>query len=153
MKFQGGIKQPEKQGVSRVDLGQRGRGHHHSLLLVLYVNRFTLMWINNWIKGKCYDCCCCCCWVASSCPTLWPHRRQPTRLPSPGILQARTLERVTIAFSNVWKWEVKGKSLSRVRLFATPWTAAHQAPPSMGLSRQEYWSRVPLPSRKKCVYP
>ena len=41
---------------------------------------------------------------------------------------------------------MKVKSLSRVRLLATPWTAAHQAPPSMGLSRQEYWSGVPLPS-------
>ena len=41
---------------------------------------------------------------------------------------------------------MKGKSLSRVRLFATPWTAAYQAPPSMGFSRQEYWSGVPLPS-------
>ena len=44
------------------------------------------------------------------------------------------------------KWKVKVKSLSRVRLFGTPWTAAHQAPPSMGISRQEYWSGVPLPS-------
>ena len=64
----------------------------------------------------------------------------------PGILQARTLEWVAISLSNAWKWKVKGKSLSRVRLFATPWTAAYQAPPSMGFSRQEYWSGVPLPS-------
>ena len=42
--------------------------------------------------------------------------------------------------------EVKVKSLSRVRLLATPWTAAYRAPPSMGFSRQEYWSGVPLPS-------
>ena len=69
-----------------------------------------------------------------------PHRRQPTRLPVPGILQARTLEWVAISFSNAWKWKVKMKSLSRVRLLATPWTAAYQAPPSMGFSRQEYWS-------------
>ena len=41
---------------------------------------------------------------------------------------------------------MKVKSLSRVRLFATPWTVAHQAPPSMGFSRQEYWSGVPFPS-------
>ena len=66
--------------------------------------------------------------------------------PIPGILQARTLEWVAISFSNVWKWKVKGKSLSRVRLSATPWTAAHQAPPSMEFSRQEYWSGVPLSS-------
>ena len=64
----------------------------------------------------------------------------------PGILQARTLEWVAISFSNAGKWKVKVKSLSRVRLFATPWSAAHQAPPSMGFSRQEYWSGVPSPS-------
>ena len=64
----------------------------------------------------------------------------------PGILQARTLEWVAISFSNAWQWKVKVKSLSRVRLLATPWTAAYQAPPSMGFSRQEYWSEVPLPS-------
>ena len=61
-----------------------------------------------------------------------PHRRQPTRLPVPGILQARTLEWVAISFSNAWKWKVKVKSLSRVRLLAIPWTAAFQAPPPMG---------------------
>jgi len=64
----------------------------------------------------------------------------------PGILQARTLEWVAISFSNAWKWKVKVKSLSRVWLLATPWTAAYQAPLSMGFSRQEYWSGVPLPS-------
>ena len=64
----------------------------------------------------------------------------------PGILQARTLEWVAIAFSNAWKGKVKVKSLSCVQLLATSWPAAHQAPPSMGSSRQEYWSGVPLPS-------
>ena len=63
----------------------------------------------------------------------------------PGILQARTLEWVAISFSNAWKWKVKVKSLSCVRLFTTPWTAAYQAPPSMGFSRQEYWSGMPSP--------
>ena len=63
-----------------------------------------------------------------------------------GILQARTLESVAISFSNAWKWKVKMKSLSHVWLLSTPWTAAYQAPPSMGFSRQEYWSGVPLPS-------
>ena len=63
------------------------------------------------------------------------------------ILQARTLEWVAISFSNAWKWKVKVKSLRRARLLATPWTAAYQAPPSIGFSRQEYWSGVPLPSR------
>ena len=62
----------------------------------------------------------------------------------PGILQARTLEWVAISFSNAWKWKVKVKSLSCVRLLATPWTAAYQAPPPMRFSRQEYWSGVPL---------
>ena len=66
--------------------------------------------------------------------------------PVPRILQARTLEWVAISFSNAWKWNVKVKSLSRVRLLAIPWTAAYQAPPSMGFSRQEYWSGVPSPS-------
>ena len=70
--------------------------------------------------------------------------------PVPGILQARTLEWVAIAFSNAWKWKVKVKSLSPVWLVATPWTAAYQAPPSMGFSRQEYWSGVPLPSPIHC---
>ena len=66
--------------------------------------------------------------------------------PVPGILQARTLEWVAISFLQCMKGKVKVKSLSRVRLFATPWPAAYQAPPSMGFSRQEYWSGVPLPS-------
>ena len=66
--------------------------------------------------------------------------------PIPGILQARSLEWVAISFSNAWKWKVKVKSLGHVQLSATPWTAAYQAPPSMGFSRQEYWSGVPLPS-------
>ena len=64
----------------------------------------------------------------------------------PGILQARTLEWVAISFSSAWKWKVKVKSLSCVQLSATPWTTAYQAPPSMGFSRQEYRSGVPLPS-------
>ena len=80
-----------------------------------------------------------------SCPTLFdPIDGSPPGSPVPGILQARTLEWVAISFSNAWKWKVKVRSLSRVRLVATPWTAAHQAPPSMGFSRQEYWSGVPL---------
>ena len=81
------------------------------------------------------------------CPTVCdPIDGSPPGSPVPGILQARTLEWAAISFSNAGKWKVKGKSLSRVRLLATPWTAAHQAPPSMGFSRQEYWSGVPLPS-------
>ena len=80
-----------------------------------------------------------------SCPTLCdPIDGRPPGSPIPEILQARTLEWVAISFSNAWKWKVKGKSFSRVRLLATPWTAAYQAPLSMGFSRQEYWSGVPL---------
>ena len=99
----------------------------------------------------------------SACPTLCdPIDGSPPGSPIPGILQARTLEWVAISFSNAWKWKVKVKSLSCVQLLVTPWTAAHQAPPSMGFSRQEsmgfsrqesmgfsrqeYWSGVPLPS-------
>ena len=85
--------------------------------------------------------------LLQSCPTLCnPIDSSPPGYPVPGILQARTLEWVAISFSNVWKWKVKGKSLSHFRLFATPWTAAYQTPPSMGFSRQEYWSGLPLPS-------
>ena len=81
------------------------------------------------------------------CPTLWdPIDSSPPGSPIPGILQARILEWVAISFSNSWTWKVKVKSLSRVLLLAIPWTAAYQAPPSMGFSRQEYWSGVPLPS-------
>ena len=81
-----------------------------------------------------------------SCPTLCdPIDGSPPGSPVPGILQARTLEWVAISFSNAWKGKVKVKSLSRVRPSATPWTAPFQAPPSMGFSRQEYWSGVPLP--------
>ena len=83
-----------------------------------------------------------------SCPTLCdPIDGSPRGSPIPGILQARTLEWVTISFSNAWKWKVKVKTLSHVWLFTTPWTATYQAPPCMGFSRQEYWSGVPLPSR------
>ena len=78
--------------------------------------------------------------------SVWPHRRQPPGSPVPEILQARTLEWVAISFSNAWKWKVKAKLLSRVWLLSTPWIAAYQAPPSMGFSRQKYWSGVPLPS-------
>ena len=80
------------------------------------------------------------------CPPLCsPIDGSPPGSPIPGILQGRTLEWAAISFSNAWKWKVKVKSLSRVRLLATPWTAAYQAPLSMGFSRQEYWSGLPLP--------
>ena len=75
-----------------------------------------------------------------------PIDGSPPGSPVLGILQARTLEWVAISFSNAWKWKVKVKLLSHVQLFMTPWTAAYQAPPSMGFSRKEYWSGLPLPS-------
>ena len=82
-----------------------------------------------------------------SCPTLCnPIDSSPPGSSVLGILQARTLEWVAMSFSNAWKWRVKVKSLSRVRLLVTPWTAAYQASPPMGFSRQEYWSGSPLPS-------
>ena len=84
-----------------------------------------------------------------SCSTLCNHiDGSPPGSLVPGILQARTLEWISISLSNAWKWKVKVKvkSLSRVQLLATPWTTAYQAPPSMGFSRQEYWSGVPLSS-------
>ena len=82
-----------------------------------------------------------------SCLTLCdPIDGSPPSSPVPGILQARILEWVAISSSNEWKWKVKVKSLSHAQLLATPWTAAYQAPPPMGVFRQEYWSGVPLPS-------
>ena len=83
-----------------------------------------------------------------SCTTLCnPLDSVPPGSPVPGILQAGTLEWVAMSFSNAWK--VKVKSPSWVRLLATPWTAAHQAPPSTGFSSQEYWNGMLLPSPKQ----
>ena len=88
-------------------------------------------------------CCCCCCWVASVVSnSVRPHRRQPTRLPRPWDSPGKN----TGVGCHCLLQCIKVKSLSSVRLLATPWTAAHQAPPPMGFSRQEYWSGVPLPS-------
>ena len=85
--------------------------------------------------------------LLQSCPTLRdPTDGSPPGSPIPGIPQARTLEWVAISLFYAWKWKVKGKSLSHVRLLATPWTAAYQAPPFIGFARQEYWSGVPSPS-------
>ena len=88
-----------------------------------------------------------------SCPTLCdPIDGSLPGSPVPGILQARTLEWVAISFSSAWKWKVTVKSFSHVRLLATPWTAAYQAPPSMAFSRQEYWSGSPVPSPKVGIH-
>ena len=85
------------------------------------------------------------------CPTLCnPTDGRPPGSPVPGIHQARIPEWVAISFSNAWKGKVKVKSLIRVQLFPTSWTASHQGPPSMGFSRQEYCSGVPSPSPLLC---
>ena len=85
--------------------------------------------------------------VAQSCLTLSdPMDCSLPGSPIPGILQARTLEWVAISFFNAWKWKVKVKLLNHVRLLVTPWTAAFQAPASVGFSRQEYWSGLPFSS-------
>ena len=81
-----------------------------------------------------------------------PVDSSPPGSPIPGILQERTLEWVASSFSYAWKWKVRVKSLSHVWFLATPWTAAYQAPLSMGFSRQEYWSGVPLPSPERPYY-
>ena len=92
--------------------------------------------------------------LLQSCPTVCdPIDGSPPGSPVPRILQARTLEWVAISFSSAWKWKVEVKSLSRVQLLVTSWTATYQAPLSMGFSRQEYWSGVPLPSLRRGKYP
>ena len=73
-----------------------------------------------------------------------PHRRQPTRLHCPWDSPGKNTG--VGCHCLLQRRKVKVKSLSHVRPSVTPWTVAHQAPPPMGFSRQEYWSRVPLPS-------
>ena len=112
--------------------------YHHTILISRNVSSYTVVKsIHTTATAK----------SLQSCPTLCdPIDGSPPGSVIPGILQARTLEWVAIFFSNAWKWKVKVKSLSRVWLLATPWTAAYQAPLAMGFSRQEYWSGVPLPN-------
>ena len=81
-----------------------------------------------------------------SSPTLRPHRRQPTRLPHPWDSPGKNTGVGCHFLLQCMKVKVKVKSLSRVWLLMTPWTAAYQAPRSMGFSSQEYWSGVPSPS-------
>ena len=93
-------------------------------------------WI--WLYIPC--CCCCCCCIASVVSdSVQPHRRQPTRLPHPWDSPGKN----TGVGCHCLLQCMKVQSLSRVQLLATPWTAAYQAPPSMGYSRQEHWSGVP----------
>ena len=81
--------------------------------------------------------CPCCCVPSVVSDSVRPHRRQPTRLPRPWDSPGKNTGMLAISFSTARKWKVKMKSLSRVQLWVTPRTAAHQAPPSMGFSRQE----------------
>ena len=137
-----------------VILNFRGSGMGHSEHVLIFNLSDTLFLIKNWSVGirsplSIYQESTAAATAKSlqSCPTLCdPIDGGPPGSPVPGILQARTLEWVAISYSNAWKGKVKVKSLSHVRLFATPWSAAYQAPLSMGFSKQEYWSGVPLPS-------
>ena len=129
------------------------------LCFQLFISRFLLKPQSS-LQSSRFETLCPYCTAAAaakslqSCPTLCdPIDSSPPGSSVSGILQARTLEWVAISFSNAWKWKVKVKLLSHVRLLATPWTAAHQAPLSMGFSRQEYWSGVPLPSPLIAVVP
>ena len=126
----------------------------NKLLMTFSVNRgiysylCIYLWHHNWKDAAAAAAAKSC----QSCLTLCdPIDGSPPDSAVPGILQARTLEWVAISFSNAWKWKVKVKSLSRVQLFETPWTAACQAPLSVGLSRQEYWSGVPSLSPEKML--
>ena len=119
-------------------------------LVITFLPRSKQKWISSYITQSTPNRINAAAKSLQSCPTLCdPIDGSPPGSAVPGILQARTLEWVAISFSNSWKWKVKVKLLSRVQLLATPWTAAYQVPPSMGFSRQEYWSGVPLPSPKQ----
>ena len=124
---------------------------------LLFDKNYTIQWsmlsLQHWCLDKATDT-----WIAAaaaakslqSCLSLCdPIDGSPPGSLVPGILQARTLEWVAISFSNARKWKVKVKSVSHVQLLATSWTAAYQAPLSMGFSRQEYWSGVPLSSPRR----
>ena len=133
-------------------------GKRHFLFWATFFYAFSVKESLNWkqteMLGRCWGNHGLWCQTATaaakslqSCPTLCDCIDcSPPGSAVPEILQARTLEWVAISFSSAWKWKVKVKSLSRARLLATPWTAAYEAPPSMGFSKEEYWSGVPSPS-------
>ena len=127
--------------------------HKKAKLLNRYLTREVTEWVTKEMQIKPTVNSCVAAKSLQSCLTLCdPIDGSPPGSPVPGILQVRTPEWVAISFSNAWKWKVKVKSLSYIRLFATPWTAAYQAPESIGFSRQEYWSGVPLPSLEFMCY-
>ena len=91
--------------------------------------------------------CCCCCWVASVVSdSVRPHRQQPTRLPCPWDSPGKNTWVGCHFLLQCMKVKSEREVTQCVWLLATPWTVAHQAPPPMGFSREEYWSWVPLPS-------
>ena len=97
-------------------------------------------------------CCCCCCQVASVVSdSVWPHRRQPTRLPRPWDSPGKNTGVGCHFLLQCMKVKSESEVAQSCPTLATPWTAAHQAPPSMGFSRQKYWSGVPLPSPITCL--
>ena len=109
--------------------------------------RYSLESPGNYWWGCLDSGCCCCCQVALVVSdSVGPHRRQPTRPCRPWDSPGKNTGVGCHSFSSAWNWKGKVKSLSRVQLLATPRTAAYQAPLSIGFSRQEYWSGMPLPS-------
>ena len=119
----------------------RGGGEKGTLLLCRWECQF------GGHHGEHCGCCCCCCWVASVVSdTVRPHRQQLTRLPHPWDSPGKNTGVGCHFLLQCMKWKVKVKLLSHVWPSATPWTAAYQVPPSMGFSRQEFWSGMPSPS-------
>ena len=99
------------------------------------------------VYGCC--CCCCCCWVASvMSDSVRPHGLQPTRLPRPWDSPGKNTGVGCHFLLQCVKAESESDVAQSCLTLSDPWTAAHQAPLSMGPSRQEYWSGVPLPSPK-----
>ena len=125
------------------------------VVIWLFGKKYTFLpnsykWLNGVPRVYCCCCCCCCCCCITSVvsDSVRPHRRQPTRLLRPWDSRGKNTGVGCHFLLQCVKVKVKVKSLSHARFFATPWTAAYQAPPSMGFSRQEYWSGVPLPSQR-----
>ena len=101
------------------------------------------------IKGCC---CCCCCYVASVVSdSVQPQRRQPTRLPCPWDSPGKNTGVGCHLLLQCMKVKSESEVAQSCLTLSDPWTAAYQAPPSMGFSRQEYWSGVPLPLKRQAI--